>query len=58
MSTKDGVSAVFWFLRLCLQFAIVQKHTCCICIKSSPFDLDGVFLAAEIAVERFVGVNC
>ena len=38
--------------------SLYTKHTCYICVKNSQFDLDGVFLAAENAVGRFVGTNC
>ena len=58
MSTWEGVDSVILDSFLAPQFAIIQEHNFYICIKSFQFDLGGVFLAAENAVERSVGINC
>ena len=54
MSTLEGVDGRKSKVRY------YTKHASFISVKSSQFDLDGVFLvlAAENAVEHFIDINC
>ena len=58
MSSLERVYCIFQFFGESPQFAVVEEHTCYICIECSDFDCVADFSAVKNVMQRFESIYC
>ena len=56
MSSLESVDCIFQFFGEGPQFAVVEEHTCSICIEGSDFDCVADFSVVTNFIQRFVSL--